>query len=158
MLGMYELEGDDYLSLGHIYSNIYQINNAKKMYRKASRGRDSSVRRLAFINLGLLYLQEQKNNQAMWMYWKAAQSDPFAVNAWIGLSDLFHKKGNIEDAIETLKKGLRFQPSNISLLQCIRELYKINKNYWNYFKCSIFYHMFKNRKRNRIYKVLEQMK
>ena len=94
------------------------------------------------------------------MYLKAAQSDPFSVSVWVGLSDLFHEKGNIDDAIETLKKGLRYQPSDISLLQCIRELYKINKNYWNYFKSSIFYHMFKNRnrKRNRIYKILEEMK
>ena len=143
----YGLRNHDYLTLGDIYNDLCQYNDAIKMYRCILQRKEFKCRRDALLKLGELYFSELEIDRAKMMYWTAIESNPSDVRAWIKLSYLFHWEDKIYVAIETLKEGLRYRPHNTSLLFELRLLYKTNRNFWKYFKISIIYLIYKNKKR-----------
>ena len=144
---LYGLKNHDYLALGDIYNDLGQYNNAIKMYRRVLQRKELNCRSQALLNLGDFYFSELEIDRAKKLYWDAIELNHSDVRAWIKLSDLFQREGKIHPAIETLKEGLKYRPHNTILLFQLRLLYKTNRNFWEYFKISIIYLVYKNKKR-----------
>jgi len=145
--GLYGLKNHDYLALGDIYTKLGQYNNAIRMYRRVLQRKELNFRSQALLNLGDFYFSEQEIERAKKLYWDAIELNHNDVRAWIKLSDLFQREDKIYAAIETLKEGLRYRPHNTILLFQLRLLYKSNSYFWEYFKISIIYSIYKNKKR-----------
>ncbi|MHA1987820.1 MAG: tetratricopeptide repeat protein [Promethearchaeota archaeon] len=141
---LYGLKNHDYLALGDIYIKLGQYDNAKRMYRHILQRKELNFRSQALLNLGDFYLSQLEIDRAKKLYWDAIELNHNDIRAWIKLSELFQRGGKICPAIETLKEGLRYRPHNTFLLFQLRLLYKTNRNFWEYFKFSIIYLIYKN--------------
>ena len=117
------------------------------MYRRVLQRKELNCRSQALLNLGDFYFSELEIDRAKKLYWDAIELNHSDVRAWIKLSDLFQREDKIHAAIETLKEGLKYRPHNTMLLFQLRLLYKTNRNFWEYFKISIIYSIYKNKKR-----------
>jgi tetratricopeptide (TPR) repeat protein len=155
---LYGLINQDCLTLGDNYNELGQYNNAIILYRRILQRKELNCRSHALLKLGDFYYSELEIERAKMMYWGAIELDHNDVRAWIKLSELFHREDKIHAAIETLKEGLRYRPHNTILLFQLRLLYKTNRNFWEYFRNSIIYLIYKNKRRiTNIFKKDEQI-
>ena len=143
----YGLRNHDYLTLGDIYNDLCQSNNARRMYRRILQRKEFKCKRDALLKLGDLFFSELEIDRAKMRYWEAIESNPSDVRAWIRLSDIFQWEYKINAAVETLKEGLKYRSHNTILLSQLRLLYKTDRDFWEYLKISIIYLIFKNKKR-----------
>ncbi|HIE28661.1 TPA: tetratricopeptide repeat protein [Candidatus Poribacteria bacterium] len=110
--------------LALLYSKRKRVTEAKKemeIFQKLRREteqfqkqREALVRSVdkasAFANLGLLYLNEQKYEEAAREYQKALWHNPDFAEAYNGLGHAYAMLGRFEEAIQAQQKAIELQP------------------------------------------------
>lgn len=70
----------------------------------------------AYANLGNVYRDEGKREQAAKVYRKALQLDPKAALTWSNLGSVYHEMGRREEAEQCCRKALAIDPGQVNAL------------------------------------------
>jgi len=111
--------------LALLYSKQKRVTEAKKQMevfqklnkeaKQFQKHREALVRSMdkasAFANLGLLYLNEQKYEEAAREYQKAIWHEPNFAEAYNGLGHAYALLGRFEEAIQAQEKAIRLEPN-----------------------------------------------
>lgn len=119
---------DSYLAayrLAEAYRQMKNFSLSKEYYEKAI---DLEPRFAdAYIGFGLLYVVQNKNEEAVTQFQKAATLRPDLVGPWQNLGAAYIKMKKYEEAKDVLSKALKINPDN-KQLQSMRESAERLKN------------------------------
>jgi tetratricopeptide (TPR) repeat protein len=98
-----------YLNMGNIYYATYEDQErAREMYQQALKF--DPANKLGHNNLGVIYLKQNRLDQAEAEFQAAVKKDPNYADAWYNLACIYAKKGQTDQAVEQLKKAARIEP------------------------------------------------
>jgi len=98
-----------YLNMGNIFFATYEDQErAREMYQQALKFDPES--KLGHNNLGVIYLKQDRLDQAEAEFRAATKKDPNYADALYNLACIYAKKGQPEQALAQLKKAARIEP------------------------------------------------
>lgn len=99
-----------------------QLQLAEKLYLKAI---NSGFRHeIAFSNLGVIYKNSGRTQEALAIYEQAISINPNFFDAYINLGNLFKQVGKLDEALTSTQKSLQLEPDNAYALCNLGEIYK----------------------------------
>ncbi|RLD09730.1 MAG: hypothetical protein DRI44_07825 [Chlamydiae bacterium] len=121
-------------------TELYQVRNkpeekqaaidACRKFQKWLPENELTNRCIAAYKLGMLYISESKNSDAIVMFKEVADLSnkckyhPLHFRAWIQLGNIAKKEGEIDDAINAYEEVLKLEPKHKSTIEILANLYE----------------------------------
>ncbi len=112
--------------LAAAYQGLGNFEKAAKEYELAI-NKDAVVG--DYINLARLYKEIGKLDPALTIYKKAIDEAPNNSSIYSNMGDIYLEKGQYQDAIEILNKGVKLDNSLLALKTKLAKAYYLNKDY-----------------------------
>lgn len=115
------------LNLGvYLYQHGRRPEAIEQYKLAADLASDARVRATAYTNLGIAYFDLNDDPKAKVSFEQALRLNPSQVDAWLGLTLLAQRKGNLEEEIRDFSQLLELQPTGKGYLQLGRLLAQAN--------------------------------
>lgn len=103
-----------YASVGMAYLSLGRYEEAETNLLKALTMGEMELQPLN--NLGIIYAKQKQYDKALDLFDNIIQNKPDYVQAYINLANIYSEMGDNTLAIETYRKGYRYNPNNFELL------------------------------------------
>ena len=117
---------ETHVQSGYCYGKMNNFKKAIPALIKGTSLNPKNFQALLFIGIG--FGMQQKSDSALIYFEKAKQIEPTNVEVYKNIAITFKTKNNYKKALESIKEGLIYQPSNEILIQLQNEILAIQNS------------------------------
>jgi tetratricopeptide (TPR) repeat protein len=91
----------------------------------------------SLLACGYRHYFDKQFNSAACCFYSVIKRDPHRADGYVGLANIFHKRGKFEKSIRLLKKAIKIEPNNLFIYQMLSIEYGAIGQYDNGFKVCL---------------------